>query len=345
VGSLMRTVRPFSLLAALLVFPQLPANLSAQSSQQLGKILGTVRIVRAQAPSPPVLVTLEMRESPIASAYTDGSGRFGFFNLVPNEYKISISDDAYEPISMTTKVDPATAPMSFLDVQLTFRPGAKKDPLPGRVEGSNPYLTDPAEYARKFPKKTLKEFDKGVEDDRGGKPEDAIRHYEKALSYSPDFYPAHNNLGSAFLAHQNFDAAQTHFEAALKVNQNDAQAHFNLGNVFLLTQHYDGALFEIEEGLKRQPNSAFGHFLRASLHSHSNRPELAERELQVALQFDPKMSQAYLQLVNLYLQQKRTPDAIAELDTYLKAFPDSPSSAKARDLRNRLQGEITTAPK
>jgi tetratricopeptide (TPR) repeat protein len=206
-------------------------------------------------------------------------------------------------------------------------------------------LVDPAEYARKFPKKTLKEFDRGVEADHKGQTDDAIHHYEMALGYSPDFYPAHNNLGSAFLARQDFAAAQTHFEAALKQNQNDAQAHFNLGNVFLLTQHYDGASFEIEEGLKRQPNSAFGHFLRASLQSHSNRPEPAERELQVALDLDPKMSQARLQLVNLYLQQKRIPDAIAQLEAFLKDFPDSSSSPKARDLLKRLQGETASAPK
>ena len=77
------------------------------------------------------------------------------------------------------------------------RPGAKKDPLPGRVEGSNPYLIDPADYNRQFPKKTLKEFDKGVEADHQGKTDEAIEHYEKALSFSPNYYPAHNNLGSA----------------------------------------------------------------------------------------------------------------------------------------------------
>src|SRR5258707_15402261 len=128
--------------------------------------------------------------------------------------------------------------MNLVEIRFAPRPDAKKDPLLGRIEGSNPYLVDPGEYNRQFPKKTRKEFDKGVEGDRQGKTDDAIQHYEKALSYSPDFYPAHNNLGSAYLARQNFDAAQTQFVAALKGNQNDAQLYFNLANVLLLTQHY-----------------------------------------------------------------------------------------------------------
>jgi tetratricopeptide (TPR) repeat protein len=321
----------------LLAFFAIPGQLCAQQNQ-LGKIIGDIRVVRGDFPVHPVLITLEMRGTPIGSAYCDSQGRFGFYNLIPNEYRVSVDDDAYEPFSATTQVNPENSTTNFVQVALVPRPSAKKDPLPGRVEGSNPFLVDPAEYNRRFPKKTLKEFDKGVEADHQGKTDDAIQHYEKALSYSPGFYPAHNNLGSAYLARQNFDAAQTQFEAALKGNQNDAQLYFNLANVLFLTQRYPAAEREIEEGLQRRPDSAFGHFLQGSVYSRTGRPELAEKSLQSALQLDPKMSKVYLQLVNLYLQQKRTPEAIAELEAYLKAFPDSPLSPKARETLKRLQG-------
>jgi hypothetical protein len=43
--------------------------------------------------------------------------------------------------------------------------------------------------------------------------------------------------------------------------------------------------------------------------------------------------------VNLYLQQKREPEAIDELKVYLKAFPASPFSPRARDLLKRLEGD------
>jgi thioredoxin-like negative regulator of GroEL len=320
-----------------------PNRLLGQTPNQLGKIIGTVRVVKGDFPTHPVLISLEMRDSPIGSAYCDDQGRFGFYGLIANNYRISVNDDAYEPVSETTNVDPTTAPMNFVELRLVPRPTAKKDPLPGRVEGSNPFLVDPADYYRKFPKKTLKEFEKGVDADHRGKTDDAIQHYEKALSYSSDFYPAHNNLGSAYLARQNFEAAQNQFEAAIKANQNDVEAYFNLANVFLLTQRFPAAEREIEEGLQRRPDSAFGQFLQGSLYSRTGRPELAEKSLRSAVQLDPKMSQVYLQLVNLYVQQKRTPEAIGELETYLKTFPDSPFSPKARDLLKRLQGEASAS--
>ncbi|MFZ3266772.1 MAG: tetratricopeptide repeat protein [Terriglobales bacterium] len=329
-------------LSALLAFAS--AHQLCAQQLQLGKIIGTVRVVRGDFPPNPVLVSLEMRGSPIGNAYCDDQGRFGFYSLVANEYRVSINDDAYEPVSSTVEVDPSAAPTNFVNIQLMPRANTKKDSLQGRIEGSNPFLVDPAEYYRHFPKKTLKEFEKGQDADHKGHPDNATEHYLKALEYSPDFYPAHNNLGAIYLTRQNFDEAEHQFEAALKANQNDGQAYFNLANVLVITQHYADAEREIDEGLRRRPDSAFAKFLQGSVYIHTGRPELAEKSLQGALQLDPKMSQAHLQLVNLYLEQKRTGDAVTQLETYLKAFPDSPFSPKARDLLKRLQSEMA-APK
>ena len=313
-------------------------------SQQsnLGRIIGNIRVSRGEIPSHRVLVSLEMRGTPIQSVYSDDRGQFGFYSLVANEYRVIVTDESYEPYAETVRVDPSTAPMNFVQMALVPRITAPKEQLTDRTPGSNPYLVDPAEYNRRFPKKTIKEFEKGVDADRRGKAEEAIGHYQKALETSPDFYPAHNNLGTAYLGQRNFVLAQAEFEAALKSNQNDAQAYLNLGNVLLLTQHYSEAERHIDAGLQRRPDSAFGHFLRGSLYSRTGRTDGAERSLLKALQLDPTMSQGHLQLVNLYLQQKRTPDAIKELETYLKSFGDTPFSPKARELLKRLQAEVGT---
>jgi tetratricopeptide (TPR) repeat protein len=329
-------------LFGLLLTVAVPCQLHAQQNQ-LGKIIGNVRVVKGDFPTHPVLISLEMRGSPIGSAYCDDQGRFGFYNLIANDYRVLINDEGYEPFSEIVHIDPQSAPTNFVQVALILRSNARKDAMAGRVPGSNPYLVDPAEYYRQFPKKTVKEFEKGVEADHKGKGDEAVAHYEKALTYSPTFYPAHNNLGSLYLARQNFDAAQLQFEAAIKTNQNDVEAYFNLANLLLMTKRYPEAEHEINDGLQRQPDSAFGHFLQGVLYSRVGKLELAEKSLQQALQRDPKMQQVYLQLVNLYLQQKRTPEAIAQLEAYLKVFPDAPLSPKVRESLKRLQAEVGTA--
>jgi len=331
--------------SAFLAVILLSACLYGQQQQSpLGKIIGDIRVAKGDFPSTPILVTLELHGSAIGSVYSDGQGRFGFYSLYANQYRVSINDEAYQPASENITVYPDVDPMNFVQfVLIPLEDRKKPDPLQRRVAGSNPYLVDTAEYYRRFPKKTVKEFEKGVNAEKQDKAEEAIEHYRKALGYSPGFYPAHNNLGSAYLSRQQFGDARSQFEAAIKANQNDPEAHFNLANVMLLTKRYDEATVEIEEGLKRQPVSAFGQFLRGTLYSHTDRPDLAEKSLLMALDLDPRMPQAYLQLVNLYLQQKRTPDAISELEAYLKAFPNSQFSQKARELLKRLQGETSAS--
>jgi tetratricopeptide (TPR) repeat protein len=286
-----------------------------------------------------VLVSLETRGSVIYSTYTDGQGRFGFVNLIGNPYKVTVNDDAYEPFSLSVDVSPENSPMNFVQVTLVPRANAKKDPLPGRVAGSNPVLIDPAEYKRQFPKKTLKEFEKGVEADHKGNADDAIQHYQKALSYSADFYPAHNNLGTVFLGKSDFKSAEEQFRDAARLDPSDSQADFNLGNVLMLTGRYAESEAVLEEGLRRSPDSAFARYLHGCLFTRTGKFDEAEKSLREALQFDPSMAQAHLQLVSLYLRQSRKEDAIRQLQDFLKAFPSVPAAAKATEVLKRLQSQ------
>jgi tetratricopeptide (TPR) repeat protein len=304
---------------------------------QYAKIIGTLRVVKGDFPARPVMALLQLRGATMDSVYADDRGSFGFYNLLANEYKVVVNDDDYEPVSETVEVNPLITQVNIITIFLTPKSGKKQDPLANRAAGSSPYLVDPEEYNHHFSKKTLKEFNKGLTAEKEGKPEEAVEHYENALKESPNFCPAHNNLGSLYLSQQNLAAAQTEFEAAVKANPNDAQAHLNLANVMMLSKSYDAAAHEIDEATKRQPDSAYVEFLQGSLYSHTGHPDQAEKSLQKAIELDPKMSQARLQLVNLYLQEKRNSDAISELEAYLKAFPDAPLSPKARDLLKKLQ--------
>jgi tetratricopeptide (TPR) repeat protein len=286
-------------------------------------------------------VELKLHGAAVESSYADGQGRFGFYNLAANPYHVVINDDDYYPVDELANVNPAVSPYAMVQILLQPREDKKKDdPAGGRAAGSNPYLIDPADYNKRFPKKAVKEYERGVNAERKGKHDEAIAFYESALKIAPDYYPAHNNLGSIYLSKSDFPSAEAQFQEAARLDQNDAQAYFNLGNVFMLTGRYGESQSAIETGMKRRPDSGFGHFLQGCLFARIGNFDQAERDLRDALRLEPAMSQAYLQLVNLYMKQGRKPDAIAELEAYLKAFPDAPFSTKARDLLKRLQGEV-----
>ena len=320
----------------------LSGNSVCQNQSQLGKVVGQIRIAKGDFPPHQILVELKLHGATMDSAYADGQGRFGFYNLLANPYHIAINDDDYNAVDELANVNPIVSPMVMVQVFLSPREEKKKDDLAaGRAAGSNPYLIDPADYNKRFPKKAVKEYERGVEAERKGKHDEAKTYYESALKIAPDYYPAHNNLGSIYLSKSDFPSAEAQFQEAARLDQNEGQAYFNLGNLFMLTDRYAESEGALATGLKRRPDSGFGHFLQGCLFARTGKPAEAEKSLRAALRLEPTMSEGYLQLVNVYMQQGRKAEAIGELEAYLKAFPDTQFSPKARDLLKRLQGEQT----
>jgi cytochrome c-type biogenesis protein CcmH/NrfG len=320
----------------LLVLPNLVwAQLSG------GSIVGQVRVSPGTELPNPVLINLESRGTVISTVYTDGEGRFGFNDLPGNIYHIKIDDESYVPANESVVIDPKTSPVRLVNIFLNPRNTGKS--VSDTVTGGNPHLTSSADLKKLFPRPAIREFDAGVKADAHHKPDEAIRHYKKALQIAPDFYPACNNLGTAYLNKGSYPAAEEQFQHAIHLNSNDAAAYFNLGNLHYLTHHYAEGLNWVDQGLSKEPSSAFGHFLRGSLVSATGDFQQAQKEFQRSLDLDPNLAKAHLALVNLYLRQKRTTEAADELRAFLKILPNDPLAPKVRELLNKLQGSTAEA--
>jgi tetratricopeptide (TPR) repeat protein len=312
---------------------------AAQTGQTLGSIIGRARDERGEAPVQRVLVTLELRGASMNSVYTDAQGTFGFHTLQPNLYTIHIDDDNYEPAEKNAVIEATTlSPVTFVDITLIPRKTAEAAPeLRPQPSGSNLNIIDAREYSTHFPKAAVKEFKKGQEADGVGKRDDALRHYQKAIALAPDYYFAHNNLGSDYLSKSDFPAARHEFERVVELNQSDAAAYFNLSNVCMLSGQFPDAKQYLDAGLRRQPDSALGQFLLGSLNLRTGKLPEAESALRRAIQTDPLMTQARLQLVNLLLKQGRKDDAASQLRDFVTTFPGSSFNMQAKELLQRLE--------
>ncbi len=316
---------------------------SGASAQQttLGSVVGHMRVARGDTPPQPVLVSLELHGAPMDSAYSDSSGTFGFHALHPDPYYVVVNDENYEPVRRLAVIDPVMlSPVVYLDITLIPRKIGKggASEVRSQTPGSNPNIIDIREYSTRYPKRAVKELEKGMQADRAGKRDDAIRHYQKAVAIAPSFYLAHNNLGSDYLSKSDFPAARKEFEQVIRLNQSDADAYFNLSNVCILTGQFAEAKQYLDEGLRRQPESAFGQFLLGSLNLRVKKLPEAESALRRAIQLDPSMAQSRLQLVNLLLQEGRKEDAESLLRDFLTTFPDNSFSTQARQVLQRLEG-------
>jgi len=308
----------------------------AAAQQALGSIIGRIRVERGDAPPQRILVNLQFRGANMESAYTDSEGEFGFHGLAPNPYTVSVEDDHYQPVQKLAVIeDTSMSSVVFVDITLVPKNTASTQPPP-QPSGSNLNMVDAREYSPHFPKAAVKEFKKGQEADAAGKRDEAIGHYQKAIAIAPDYYFAHNNLGSAYLSKSDFSDARAEFQKVVNLNQSDAAAYFNLSNVCMLSGQLSDAKQYLEEGTRRQPESALGQFLLGSLNLRLGKFPEAEAGLRRAIQFDPSMAQARLQLVNLLLKQGRKGEASAELRDFVSNFPGSAFNAQAKQLLQRL---------
>jgi len=284
------------------------------------------------------MIELQLRGSPISTIYSDDEGRFGFYSLPANEYRVVVRDEHFEPVDLRVDINP-TFTMNNV-VRITMRPRQTENQQSSpNVAGGNPYLVNPEEYTKHFPKDAVKEFKKGGKSSSEGDLDAAIKHYSKALALAPGFYPAHNDLGSVYLKKRDFSSAAQEFQKAMQENPSDANAYFNLANVLLLTQHYpEGASF-VTEGLSKQPNSATGLFIQGSLDRRLGKLREAEQSLRDALKADPGLANAHLELVNLYRQEENRPLIVAELNAFLKLYPTNPMVPKVKEALQKLEAK------
>ncbi len=307
----------------------------------VGTIIGELRQARGDFTGG-IFVELQLRGATITSGYSDDQGKFGFYALGSNPYHVVINDEHFYPVDQLVVLDVSISPTSIVRINLNQRQDAKQDPLSSRNKGSTSSTVAASEYQKHFPKQAKKEFDKGVKADADGERDDAIRHYLKALDIAPDYYPAHNNLGSEYLAKSDFAGARKEFEQVIHLNQGDAAAYFNLGNACMLLGQAGDARQYLDEGMRREPDSALGHFLLGSLQMRLGNAAEAESMLRDAIRLDSSMAQARLQLVNLLLKRGRNNDAATELRAFVTAFPDNAFTPKAKQLLQKLKGEGAT---
>jgi tetratricopeptide (TPR) repeat protein len=312
-------------------------------AQQAGRIIGQIRVQKGDFPPHPILVELQLHNATINSTYADGEGHFGFYELESNPYHIVVNDEDFYPVDEIANLNLEESQFAMVQIQLQPREKKTTDPLPKQPAGSNPFIVDPGDYEKRFPKKAVKEYEKGLESEKKGEKGKAIEYYQAALKIAPDYYPAHNNLGVLYLGKPDFKSAEEQFREAVRLDQNEAQAYFNLGNVLMLTGRFQEAETTLATGLQRRPDSAFGNFLQGSLYGRMGKLAEAESSLQKAVRLDAKMPQPYLQLVNLYVRQNRREDAITQLQAFLKGFPTAAAAPQAQEMLDKLQKQGSAA--
>ena len=159
-----------------------------------------------------------------------------------------------------------------------------------------------------------------------GETDQAIDHYQQAISLRPGYAEAHYNLGRLLAEQGQFDHAIDHYERAAEINPADAEAQNNLGVILFGAGRVDDAIAHYQKALKIQPAYPEASCNLANALIASGDLDGAIARYSVCLAVMPDQVEAQYNLASALLRKGRTDEAIAH---YQKAIELHPESADA----------------
>jgi tetratricopeptide (TPR) repeat protein len=157
--------------------------------------------------------------------------------------------------------------------------------------------------------------------------DEAILHFQKAVTLRPDIAKAHRNLGDALLQKGRPDEAILQYQEALERDPDYDQAHYPLGYALLQKGRVDEAIVQFQEEVALRPNFAEAQNNLGYCFLQKGRMDEAVTHLQRALEIHPDYGPAHFNLGNALLQKGQVDEAAIQ---FQKLLAINPGLAEAR---------------
>jgi tetratricopeptide (TPR) repeat protein len=188
-----------------------------------------------------------------------------------------------------------------------------------------------------------------------GKTDEAVTTLQKAAKANPEDLQVKLWLGRAALAKGDTNLAQKSFRDATRINPRSMDAQAGLARVSMQL-HDNTTLAQVAEAaMAVAPQSSVPYLWRGMAEGNQKLWDKADADFKQAIKLDPKNSDAYFELAQLRLVQRKIPEASTLLE---QALANNPNSSRALAMLvsldisqkqpakalSRVQAQIAKAP-
>jgi protein O-GlcNAc transferase len=187
------------------------------------------------------------------------------------------------------------------------------------------------------PKAAQVHYSLGLAYNQAGRTEEAITTLNKAATLAPKDDQIQAALGT-LLIRKDPKQAVPHLLAAVAVKPQDPEYLHQLGLAYRKSNDNKNAEKYLRQSweLKEDAGTAFD---LGVLYRRLDKQDKAVESYEAAIRLDPKMAPAYWDVGQMYIQMKRSGDAIGSFETYLKLKGDSKDAEIARKRIKELRGK------
>ena len=161
-----------------------------------------------------------------------------------------------------------------------------------------------------------KQFEQGVIHTKSGKYEEAIKHYQQAISLKEDFTEAYHELGYAYYKLNKYEDAVAASKQAIALNPKNADTHHNLGLAYGSLGQWQEAIKAFQQAIAIKSNYAVAYYDLGVAYKKVLEDESAIAAFQEAIRLKEDFAAAHYQLGLLYNDNNNETAAMGEY-TYL----------------------------